>query len=75
MASENLEQRVTALEAEVLRLKQIVEPQEPASWVDLWTGAFLNDPLFEKAMEYGRKYRESLRPKPRKKRKKKNASS
>jgi hypothetical protein len=75
MASGSIEERVAALEAELLRLKQMVEPSKPVSWVDLWAGAFLNDPLFEKAMEYGRKYRESLRPKPRKKRKKKNASS
>jgi hypothetical protein len=62
MASGNLEERVAALEAELLRLKQVVEPEKAASWVEKWAGAFLNDPYFEKAMKYGRQYRESLRP-------------
>ena len=75
MAGENLEQRVTALEAEVLRLKQAVEPQKQLPWYDEWFGAFLNDPLFEQAMKYGHRYRESTRPKSNSKRKKKHGAS
>lgn len=69
MSAESLEQRVAALEQEVVRLKQRVERNEEPWWKK-WVGAFANDPYFEKAMRYGRRYRESLRPKPRKKRKK-----
>ena len=75
MAGGNLEERVTALEAELLRLKQLVEPQKPAPWWEEWVGAFLNDPYFEQAMKYGRQYRESLRPRKAGKRKKKHGSS
>jgi hypothetical protein len=75
MASENLEQRVAALEAEVLHLKEIVEPQKQVPWYEEWFGAFLNDPLFERAMKYGRQYRESTRPKKKGKRKKKHGAS
>lgn len=75
MASENLEDRVAALEAEILRLKQMVEPSKPTPWYEEWFGAFLNDPLFEQAMKYGRQYRESTRPKKKGKRKKKHGAS
>jgi hypothetical protein len=75
MAGGSLEERVAALERELLRLKQLVEPRNTGSWVDMWAGAFLNDPYFEKAMKYGRQYRESLRPRKRTKRKKKNGAS
>lgn len=75
MSAENIEQRVAALEAEVARLKEQAgkSPNEP--WWKNMVGAFLNDPYFEKAMKIGRKYRESTRPKGKKKRKKKDADS
>ncbi|HWG46921.1 MAG TPA: hypothetical protein VN688_29430 [Gemmataceae bacterium] len=72
MAGKSMEERVAALETELLRLKQLVEPEKAVSWVEKWAGAFLNDPYFEKAMKYGRQYRESLRPRKPRKRKKKN---
>ena len=56
---------VTALEAEVARLKQAglngSEPQKPW-WEEIW-GRFKDDPEYEEAMRLGREYRESLRPK------------
>jgi hypothetical protein len=61
MASGSIEDRVAAAEAELLRLKHLVEPQKPVPWWEEWFGAFLNDPYFEQAMKYGRQYRESLR--------------
>ena len=75
MAAEEIELRVAALEAEVARLRQRLEkPVETKKhWVDEVYGAFAGDPDFLEAMRLGRKYRESLRPKP-KKRKAKTAS-
>jgi hypothetical protein len=62
MATGSVENRLAALEAEVAQLKgEIKEPPRP--WWQEWAGAFLNDPWFEKAMNHGRQYRESLRPK------------
>src|SRR5262249_12812536 len=58
-----VEDRLKALEADVARLKQLVEPAQAVPWWKQWAGAFLNDPYFEQAMKYGRQYRESLRPK------------
>lgn len=65
-----LESRLATVEAEIKQLKQ---QQMGASdtgglmgdaWVDKIYGAFADDPDYDKAMELGRKYRESLRPKP-----------
>jgi hypothetical protein len=75
MAGESLEQRVAALEAELDRVKQLIGQKKLAPWWQLWAGAFRNDPYFEKAMKYGRQYRESLRPKNASKHKKKNGPS
>jgi len=75
MASRSLEERVAALEAEIVRLKQLNEPKKATPWWEEWAGAFLNDPYFEKAMKYGRQYRESLRPPKAGKRKKKDGPS
>jgi hypothetical protein len=52
----------------VARLKEKIEGNSK-SWTDEIVGAFANDPAFEEAMRLGREYRESLRPKPRKRRK------
>jgi Protein of unknown function (DUF1192) len=71
MPSDELEQRVAALEAEVARLKEKLEgtskPDPP--WWEKIAGTFADDPAFEEAMRLGREYRESLRPKPPKRRK------
>jgi hypothetical protein len=70
MAVPEIETRVAALESEVARLKQRLEDStEPKGhWVDKVYGAFADDPAFLEAMSLGRKYRESLRPKPAKRR-------
>lgn len=73
MANPTLKQRIEALEIEVARLKEKIEG--PANFQKPWwrqiAGIFANDPAFEEAMRLGREYRESLRPKPTKRRKRK----
>jgi hypothetical protein len=71
MASRSLEDRVAVLEAEVAELKDRLHDGEPhkAGWKAI-VGTFLNDPYYEEAMKLGREYRESLRPKKKKKKKK-----
>lgn len=61
--------RVEALEAEVARMKERANGAEDSDlpwWEKRW-GMFDNVPDYDKAMELGRKYRESLRPKSSKK--------
>lgn len=60
-----LTERIEALEALVAQLKAKLEapPTSTLPWWELRWGIFNNDPDYEKAMELGRKYRESLRPK------------
>lgn len=72
MASESLEQRLAALEAEVAELKDRLNDRDfkKDGWKGI-VGTFLNDPYYEEAMKLGREYRESLRPKKKKKKKKK----
>jgi hypothetical protein len=68
MAAINLKDRVAALEVEVARLKKKLD-EDSRPWTEKIAGAFTNDPAFEEAMRSGREYRESLRPKPKKRRK------
>jgi hypothetical protein len=71
MAAENLEKRLAALEAEVSELRRIVKKEDDVPWWQKIMGTFANDPYYEEAMRLGREYRESTRPKLRKKKKKK----
>jgi hypothetical protein len=68
MASASLEERVQALEEELARLKAELKrgAKSKQPWWEQIAGTFANDPVYEEAMQLGRKYRESLRPKPRK---------
>jgi hypothetical protein len=69
MSGESIEKRVAALEAEVSELKKLVKKDAEPWWQKI-IGTFRDDPYYERAMKYGRQYRESLRPKPRKKKRK-----
>ena len=63
-----LEMRLESLEAEVAQLKRqsslpAEQKKEPKQdWVNLIFGAFADYPDYDKVVELGRKYRESLRP-------------
>ena len=72
MAQSSLKHRMDVLEQELLKLKeQIKTPSEKPWWEELF-GVYKDDPAFEEAMRLGREYRESLRPKPRKQRARRN---
>ncbi len=73
MAQADLNARVTALEAEISKLKERVEKSDQSDKTPWWeriSGTFRDDPVYEEAMKLGREYRESLRPGPIRKRKK-----
>jgi hypothetical protein len=72
MPNHKLEDRVKVLEEEVARLKIRLESPNKTKedWLDKVYGAFANDPAFDEAMRLGREWRESFRPKPRKRKKK-----
>lgn len=54
-----LEERVAILEAEITLIKTKAEtPTKP--WWEKVTGTFANSPDYDKAMQLGRAYRESL---------------
>ena len=74
-AAAKLEARLVALEAEVARLKELIKPAPEIPWWEKIYGSFAGDPLYKEAMEAGRKYRESLRPKPRKRKKQTNGGT
>jgi hypothetical protein len=61
--SEQLEERVTHLEAEVARLKNKVEKNSSSSpWWEKIAGTFSDNPAYDEAMQLGREYRNSLCP-------------
>jgi len=71
-AIEKLEKRLAALEAEVAKLKKRngSASADDRPWWEKIYGSFEGNPHYKEAMELGRKYRESTRPKPRKKKSK-----
>jgi hypothetical protein len=65
MATGGIKERLTHLEAEVARLRGKIDVSEQCGkpWWEQIAGTFVNDPIYDEAMQLGRKYRKSLRPK------------
>lgn len=62
MSSVPIEERLAALERDVGRLKTQAEHDE-RPWWDAIAGTFIDDPVYDRIVELGREYRESLRTK------------
>ena len=66
MSAQTLEERLTAVEIELQKLKQEKEQnevrKEAVPWWEQIRGQFKDDPDYLEAMRLGREYRESLRP-------------
>ncbi|WP_009633612.1 hypothetical protein [Synechocystis sp. PCC 7509] len=60
---EQIEKRLTHLEAEVARLKHKVETDLSSKpWWEKIAGTFADNSAYDEAMQLGREYRESFRP-------------
>ena len=68
MTVAELTKRVEALEREVARMKQQSTEGDTRPWWQKVRGIYKDDSVMQEIFELGREYRESLRPKPRKKR-------
>ena len=63
MTSAQLEKRVAVLEAELAKLRSLVEGADASKpWWERIAGTFQNDAIYEKAMKLGQQYRRSQRP-------------
>ena len=65
MTAGTVEERLTAVETELERLKRCLEPEPIPSKIPWWEqrfGAFAESDEYEEAERLGRQYRESLRP-------------
>jgi hypothetical protein len=68
MAEPSLKERVATLEAELAALKATLKDnKKKKDWIEVIAGSFAHDPIYDEAMRLGREWRESFRPKPRKK--------
>jgi hypothetical protein len=57
----SLEQRLEAVEAAIVELKQQQNHPE-SNWLEQITGSFKDDPIFDEVLAYGREYRYADRP-------------
>ncbi len=64
MARPNVEVRLTAIETELASLKkQVAANDQPKNnWLTESFGVYADFPEYDQVIEYGRKYRESLKP-------------
>ena len=70
MTQTEIEERLVAMEAEIrlLKTQKVTRPNKAdPKWVLAHAGRFADDPEIDEVVRLGREYRESLRPKPKKK--------
>jgi hypothetical protein len=69
MTQAEIEERLIVLETEIqlLKTQQASPNKADPKWVLAHSGRFADDPAFDEVVRLGREYRESLRPKPKKK--------
>jgi hypothetical protein len=71
MAEASLKERVARLEAELAELKAALPGNtQKRDWIDVIAGSFAHDPMYEEAMRLGREWRESFRPKSKRRKRK-----
>ena len=62
MSAQTIEERLTAVEAELQQLKREKEQNQPQEkhipWWEQIRGEFKNDPMYDEAMRRGREWRE-----------------
>ncbi len=65
MARSNVDARFAAIEADIAQLKKQVASSDKAqiNWLTETFGIYADFPEYDQVIEYGRAYRESLRPK------------
>lgn len=59
MTTVELEQRISALEHEIQRIKQKLQLPRSQPWWENIVGVFENDPAFDEAMRLGREYHDN----------------
>jgi hypothetical protein len=65
VTDENLEQRLSAVEAAVAEIQQRLANQpinRSPDWIERFTGSFKDEPAFAEVVAYGRAIREADRP-------------
>ena len=69
MTQAEIEERLIVLETEInlLKTQQMSPNKADPKWVLAHAGRFADDPAFDEVIRLGREYRETLRPKPKKK--------
>lgn len=59
MSTQTIEERLTAVEIELQRLKQEKAHEATVPWWEQIRGQFKDDPMYDEAMRLGREWRES----------------
>jgi hypothetical protein len=61
MTNGTVQERLTALEQEVARLRSLIEEPRRSNlaWLEMVSGAFANDPALDEAARLGRQWRKS----------------
>lgn len=59
LKNNSLEQRLTAVEAEISELKQKIKESQSSNWIQQVSGIFKDEPAFDEIIAYGREIRKN----------------